>query len=105
MALMISSVVLSSAQPNAQSQCIEAYTNFVTTACKNAYSSLRFGNASDDQVTMVCNLGESCNIMLEDTISACNSTQSNMVSLVDITMLFNNLLGCYTISSLMYGRN
>lgn len=73
--LIVSSVVLSSAQPSPE--CITAFNatfGSTGTNCSAAYGSLFYGNATDAQRMMVCDAGQQCNTMIESVISVCNDT-------------------------------
>ena len=97
--LIISSIVLSSAQPSttpgpmpSSPECMQAVSN-LTMDCQRAYfSALVWGNATDDQTMMVCNATRTCNGMLEFIINACSDIQSShMVSSNYIAIQFDNL--------------
>lgn len=94
--MIVSSIVLSSAQPEAQpsSGCMTAYNATFSSddpTCATAYYLLLTGNATDEQRMMVCNEGQQCNYMLENVITECG----NMVSLViELHTRYTALLFC-----------
>ena len=81
--MMASAIVLSSAQPSPDT-CNEAInatfgdaTRNVTT-CGIAYSALRSGNTTEEQLMMVCSTSQ-CNSMIENIINLCGNTNGNTV--------------------------
>jgi len=76
--IIVSSIVLSSAQPTPQ--CIEAYNatfnNVSTITCSGAYYALILGSATNEQMMMVCNASQQCNNMIENVINVCGNTVS-----------------------------
>ena len=77
--LIVSSVVLSSAQPSPE--CITAFNATFASAgtnCSTAYGWLFYGNATDEQRMMVCDADQQCNTMIENIISACSNTTVNL---------------------------
>ena len=88
--LIIFYIAVSSAQSSPE--CTNAISN-ITTACERAYLSLVSGSASDNQTTMVCDIAEACNGILETAINACNDTQDDMVSYIDIIGKSSNFMG------------
>lgn len=79
--VIVSSIVVSSAQPTSQSSsaCNATYNAAFGNAsnCALAFYSLFVGNATDEQRMMVCNASQQCNTMIEDIISECGDTVSS----------------------------
>ena len=78
--VILSFISLSPAQPtDPHPQCTGAFDAVFNpqTTCAEAYDTVFYGNATDEQQMMVCNADQQCNSMIESIISACG----NMVSL------------------------
>ena len=87
--VIASSLVLSaSAQTTMSPECVAAYNavfnNASTENCSMAYDRVfePNGNATDEQIMMVCDSSEQCNMMIENVIDICG----DMVSLYTIAM-------------------
>ena len=81
--VLIATVALSPAQEQPSPQCIAAYNatvnsnNTASTNCIEAYGKLLLiGNATDQQIMMVCSAGQQCNSMIENILSLCRDTVS-----------------------------
>ena len=79
--VIASFITLSSAQLSPE--CSAAYdavftsTDNEATDCATAYYAALTSSATDEQMMMVCNVGQQCNIMIESIITQCG----HMVSL------------------------
>ena len=81
--VIASSIIISSAQPS--SQCLAAYnTTFAFDSsdqtCSSAYFNLTLGpgNYTEAERMMVCDVGQQCNAMIENIISICGDTVSQI---------------------------
>ena len=80
--VIASSIVLSSAQPtaNSDSQCNATWAG-VPQSCRDAAIARSMGLATPDQTMMTCNSGQMCYNFLQNVIRDCGETVSNRIQL------------------------
>ena len=83
--MIVSTSILTSAQPTSDSACNETYNGIFgdatrnTTTCGAAYSALRNGNATEEQSMMVCSASHECNSMIQNITNLCSNNQMSTV--------------------------